>query len=284
MVPLVMSIISILISMLWAGSVIGLTVLSSAQPPPLPGGTSLSLFTIQIFNYIFFTFFSYYVMVFLIASSAAIWYYQSRKSMLGSGIKWLFQAHIGSITFGALIITIIKMMQMMAKGQKSSNVVTQIFRAICICLLAQIERFVKVMNRFAVIIMSFTGEDFVTSCKSTGIIIFKNLGVFSVITIVSNFFYYSGLLLCTGIPTTIAGIVVSNIDIKDPTMPILLVFFSSLLITNIFLATFTETLTSVFVFYSLDLQLQEYGINIVNVPSDMQLLLEHAFDDSEDYR
>lgn len=63
-----------------------------------------------------------------------------------------------------------------------------------------------------------------------------------------------------------------------------LVFFCSLIISNIFLTTFTETLTSVFVFYSLDLQLKDYGIDIVNVPSDMQLLLEHAFDDSEDYR
>jgi hypothetical protein len=32
------------------------------------------------------------------------------------------------------------------------------------------------------------------------------------------------------------------------------------------------------------MQLNEYGIRVVNVPSDMQLLLEHAFDDSEDYR
>jgi hypothetical protein len=67
------------------------------------------------------------------------------------------------------------------------------------------------MNRFAVIIMSFTGEDFVTSCKSTGIIVFKNIGVFSVINIVSNFFYYSGLLFCIGVPTTIAGIIANNV-------------------------------------------------------------------------
>lgn len=283
-IPLVMSIFTMLFTMLWAGSIIGLTILGGANPPPIEPGTTLGLFFIQIFGYIFFVFFTYYVMVFLVASCVAIWYYQSRKNMITSGIKWLFQAHIGSITFGAMIITIIKILQAMAKGQKKTNAAAAVARAVCICLLNALEKFVKIMNRFAVIIMSFTGEDFVTSCKSTGIIIFKNLGVFSVITIVSNFFYYSGLLLCAGIPTALTGIIVSNIDIKDTSMPILLVFFSSLLISNTFLTTFTETLTSVFVFYSLDLQLQEYGINIVNIPSDMQLLLEHAFDDSEDYR
>jgi hypothetical protein len=70
---------------------------------------------------------------------------------------------------------------------------------------------------------------------------------------------------------------------KSPALAILLVLCCSFLISSVFLTTFTETLTSVFVFYSLDMQLNDYCIRVVNVPSDMQLLLEHAFDDSEDY-
>jgi hypothetical protein len=92
------------------------------------------------------------------------------------------------------------------------------------------------------------------------------------------------MLTCIGIPTAIAGIIVDNIDFPEPALPVVLVFLCSALISNIFLTAFTETLTSIFVFYCLDLQLQEYGIKIVNHPSDIQILLEHAFDDSEDYR
>jgi hypothetical protein len=211
-IPAIMGLITLIFTVLWASSITGLVILLLANPPPLSYSTTESIITIQGFAYTFFTFFSYYVMVFLVASCVAVWYYQSERSMLGSGIRWLMKGHIGSITFAALMITIIKMVKTMVKKKAGrGNACGEACRCICICFLTVLEQFVKVMNRFAVIIMSFTGEDFITSCKSTGIIIYKNVGVFAIITIVSNFFYYSGLLLCIGVPTTIAGIIASNI-------------------------------------------------------------------------
>lgn len=196
----------------------------------------------------------------------------------------MFKGHIGSLTFAALVITIIKMLKEKAKKGSKGNSCVALMRACCVCLLAVLEKFIKVMNRLAVIIMAFTGEDYITACKSTGVIVYNNLAVFAIITIITNFFYWSGMLTCIGIPTAIAGVIVDNIDFPQPALPVVLVFLCSGLISNIFLTAFTETLTSIFVFYCLDLQLQEYGLKIVNHPSDIQILLEHAFDDSEDYR
>lgn len=200
-----MTILTFVFTLLWAGSITGLIIMGSAQPPPLQPNTAFSLYTTQAFLYTFFTFFSYYAMVFLVSSAVSIWYYQIDKNMIGSGLKWLIKGHIGSLTFAALIITIIKMLLTMVKKKRTTNMVAAVARMICVCLLAALEKFVKVMNRYAVILMSFTGEDFITSCKSTGVLIFKNIGVFSVLSIVSAFFYYSGIFLCTGIPTAIAG-------------------------------------------------------------------------------
>jgi hypothetical protein len=50
-------------------------------------------------------------MVFLIATAAGLWYYGIDRNYLTTGLKWIWNAHIGSFTFAAMIIAIIDMMK-----------------------------------------------------------------------------------------------------------------------------------------------------------------------------
>ena len=64
-----------------------------------------------VFFNIFYTYFLYYVMVFLIATATAIWYYNIEGNYLLKGLKYIFNAHIGSFTFASMIAAIISMIR-----------------------------------------------------------------------------------------------------------------------------------------------------------------------------
>lgn len=64
-----------------------------------------------IFMIIFFAIFLYYVMVFLVAYMVGKWYYGHRGTGCCSGFGVMNRAHIGSLTFTTLMITIVKIVQ-----------------------------------------------------------------------------------------------------------------------------------------------------------------------------
>lgn len=66
---------------------------------------------------IFYSYFLYYVMVFLIATATALWYYGIESNYITTGLKNLWKGHIGSLTFASMIVTIISIL----KNQAESN-------------------------------------------------------------------------------------------------------------------------------------------------------------------
>lgn len=157
-IPFLITIFTFIFTVVWVGSIVGLVVVGTSDPPPLSLNTLYSLYTTQAFIYAFATLFTYYVTVFLVASAVAVWYYQVKDKTVCSGFGWLFKGHLGSLTFAALVIIIIKMLKEKAKnGKKRGNSCVAVARALCVCFLAILEKFLKVMNRLAVIIMAFTG-------------------------------------------------------------------------------------------------------------------------------
>ena len=56
---------------------------------------------------IFYGFFVYYLEVFLIATATALWYFSIDQNFLTTGLKWIFESHLGSFTFASMIIAIV---------------------------------------------------------------------------------------------------------------------------------------------------------------------------------
>lgn len=104
---------------------------------------------------IFWGFFLYYCMTFLVASACAYWYYQSPNNSVLRGINNI-KYHLGSICFGAIVITIITMLRVLAQSKKGSNGAARIVASFATCILSCIEDLVKVLNNYSIIVMAVT--------------------------------------------------------------------------------------------------------------------------------
>ena len=80
-------------------------------------GTENFFIFVYTFMFIFMNEFLYYVMVFLIATACGDWYYGIEDNYYTTGVGRINRYHIGSITFGALIITIITMLRRAAQEE-----------------------------------------------------------------------------------------------------------------------------------------------------------------------
>lgn len=98
-------------------------------------------------------------------------------------LRWspnLLCSHLGSLTFASIIITLIKLVQMaLDSAQREAD---NCYVKICICCIqccvSSIEALIQTLNHYAIIIMSLTGQGFVDSAKTGGIIIFSHPALF----------------------------------------------------------------------------------------------------------
>ena len=112
---------------------------------------------VWLFFNMFYSYFLYYVMVFLIATATALWYYGIEENYFVRGFKNIWNAHIGSLTFASLIVAIVSMLKNAADNQNNNqNGCGMVCVCIVRCFLSFLEEIVKVLNHNAVIVMSVT--------------------------------------------------------------------------------------------------------------------------------
>ena len=87
-----------------------------------------------------------------------MWYYDIDGNYLCIGMKRIIRYHIGSFTFGALLVTIVTMLRQAAEREADES---NGCGAICLCLVACCLRFIEdlleTLNHNAVIVMAVTG-------------------------------------------------------------------------------------------------------------------------------
>lgn len=232
----------------------------------LSDGGSTGIALLHLFYYFFFLYFFYYVMVFLIASAAADWYFQRGDGGCCTGVARLLRAHIGSITFASIIITIVKIAQTAvdSAARDSDNLCAQICLCFVKCFLNMLEGLVHTLNHFGIIVMTYTGEGFVDSAKTAGVVILSNFELFTVLNSITGFIFMMGILFMTAIPTIVSIPLARSLGIiHDASVVAIIVFLVSLLISCIFLSALTESAMAIYVFYCFDRQLQQYGARSV---------------------
>lgn len=226
------------------------------------------LFVLQLIYYLFFNFFMYYVLVFLIASAVGYWYYQKEGGCC-VGLKHLVGSHIGSLTFASIIIGFIKFIQFALETaqRESTNICTSICLCCVQCCIGMIEGLVQMMNHYAVIVMSYTGQGFVDSAKAAGVVIFSHPELFAVLSSASGFLVLSGLLFLTILPTAASVLICKAMAMSEAAPAVgIFTFFVSLVIAIFFLCTLSETISAMFVFHCFDRQLQVYGVRELPLP------------------
>lgn len=68
-----------------------------------------------VFMFLFMSQFLYYVMTFFIATACANWYYGIEENYYTTSFVRMNRFHLGSITFGAMVITILTILRRMVQ-------------------------------------------------------------------------------------------------------------------------------------------------------------------------
>lgn len=135
-----------------------------------PQATFIFLFAASIF----FSLFLYYVLVYMIASAVGNWFYMQGGLASCAGCPGVI-SHFGSFTFAALIITFIKVLRAIVDygARNTDNFLCCLCLCLTQCFLASVEALLQAMNHYAVIMMSYTGYDFINSAKTATVILFS---------------------------------------------------------------------------------------------------------------
>lgn len=183
---------------------------------------------------------------FVIASSTAYWYFSHLKGnstsspVCKSFCRALFY-HLGSIAFGALILCILVLLQLVfevlhkiSKEQTLSNdPVTNACTKCCIsctrCVLACFERFVRFISHNAFIMMAITGSGFCSAAHEAFYLILRSSAAYAVSHGVGHLLMFFGRLLITAVCTFVGYIMITQIDyfstdIFSPVMPTIVTY------------------------------------------------------------
>lgn len=185
--------------------------------------------------------FLYYVQTYLIATSCSYWYYGIEDNYCLKGSLTMNRFHLGSMTFGALLITVLTILKQMANqgSQDQDSSACGVVASVCLCLVACclscIENLIRTLNHNAFIVMAVTGESYINSAKTAMSIIFENFGLFSIVDFISNLVTFFGVLVTVGIPTLVGFLIIRygrGADEYTSSYGAVAVFFLSILISG----------------------------------------------------
>ena len=189
--------------------------------------------------------------------------------------------HLGSLTFGAIVITILTILRRLVQEESSEqagegNMVIACCLCLVACCLKCIEDIVRVLNHNSIIVMAVTGDSYIDSAKSALSIIFDNLGLFFVADFISDLVVFFGILASTGIPIFIGILILSSEGVNSTEEELAFsaasILFLCLITGVLIISMIGEVLSCVFIFYCFDKKFRSLGIYIENTPAALQNL------------
>ena len=194
---------------------------------------------------------------FIYASSASIWYFNHEKETEGhfilTSFKRAFRYHLGSIAFGSLIIAIVRFLMFFfeifkKKMEKSiaKKTAGKCYKCIfcCIeCCLRCIEKVLEYINKHAYILISIKGDCFCVAAWEGFALTVRNLGRFSVFTLLGKLFSNIGALFITAASGIIGYLVIQNYgflseDINSAFFPVFCMTLVGLIIGLVSMSVF----------------------------------------------
>lgn len=232
---------------------------------------------------IFWGFFLYYCMTFLVASACAYWYYQSKDNSVLRGVNNI-KYHLGSICFGAIVITLITILRMLASTARRAEGAARIAACIAECILRCIEDIVKALNCNAMIVMAMTGEGYIDSAKSAVSLIFDNLGLFIVIDYFANFYNLFTTVFVGLVPAFIGGGIIYYMELAagNPLASSyaiwggIIIFLLSTLISSVVIGVLILSLNCIYIFFCFDKKFISMGMEPRNIPVEIKNIFHEA--------
>ncbi len=231
---------------------------------------------------------------FIIATCCALWYFShggksddKNQGGLGTGVKWLFRYHLGTIAFGSLIIAIMQMIKLAFEylRKKYEKLIGDSMIMKCLicslrCCIWCVDSCVKHITKNAYIQTALTGNHFCGSAWATFWLIVRNAARFSMTSMVG------GLLMFVGKGTilVLSGwigylIIVNSSVLKDkvaaPIFPVVVIIIIAYLISSIFLSIFSFSAETILHCFLVDSEISaKNGVSNVHTPQSLLPFLE----------
>nr|XP_022317576.1 choline transporter-like protein 1 isoform X2 [Crassostrea virginica] len=184
----------------------------------------------------------------VVSGAVATWYFTRDKKTLSCTIctstKLLIFHHLGSVAFGAFIITMVKLprwilMYMQKKMKGSQNTCAKYTMKCCICCLWCLEKCLKYLNQNAYTVVAIQGSNFCSSAKKAFLTLVSNALRVAAINSVGDFVLFLGKIGVTA-ATGAVGIFwfKSKEELNYYAIPVLLVCIFAYFIAHCFLSTY----------------------------------------------
>jgi hypothetical protein len=161
---------------------------------------------------------------FIYASCTSIWYFNHEKGTEGhiilTSFKRAFKYHFGSIAFGSLIIAIVRFLMFFLElfkkraersyGKKKQGKCYKCLMCCLECCLKCITKFLEFINKHAYIMISIKGDSFCKAAWEGFALTIRNLGRFSVLTLLGKLFSNIGTLFIMVASGILGYLVIDN--------------------------------------------------------------------------
>ncbi|XP_021343598.1 choline transporter-like protein 1 isoform X3 [Mizuhopecten yessoensis] len=203
----------------------------------------------------------------VISGAVATWYFARDKSTVScplcKSISLLVFHHLGSVAFGAFIITMVKLprmilMYLQKKFKGSENQCAQYCLKCCICCLWCLEKCLKYLNQNAYTVVAIRGTNFCSSAKKAFLTLFNNALRVVAINSVGDF-----ILMLGKIGVMAATAAVGIIWLKDKEglhyypVPVLLTCVFAFFVAHCFLSIYEMVIDAIFLCFCEDVDMND---------------------------
>ena len=201
-----------------------------------------------------------YLGIFIIGCAAAIWYFNRRDdggnyfhSPIRTSIYWAFRYHLGSLSFGALILAIVWLIQICLafivnyvnklKNKGIDSRIINVFIKCLLCFVSCFERIVQFISKLGFIQVAVTSKNFCTSCIKAGSLLLTNPMKFGFVTAMGEVFVFIGKLFVAAAAGAIGYLLLAQNEelsekLYSSVVPTLLFIAIGWLIAMIFFSTY----------------------------------------------
>mmetsp|Transcript_12122 Transcript_12122/g.10442 ORF Transcript_12122/g.10442 Transcript_12122/m.10442 type:complete len:352 (-) Transcript_12122:250-1305(-) len=181
--------------------------------------TKFSFYMIIIFVY-WSTLFLFAISYFILASSTCLWYFSNEnrdnKSIVSISVSRALFNHIGSIAFGAFVITLFLpirwFMDWLTEKLNEISDRTDFLVRCCSCCVDCFERFVRYLTNHSYIHIAMTGDSFIDGCQESFFLMIRNIIRFGTIQGLGDFFVLLGSVFISAFTTYIGYKIIMSFD------------------------------------------------------------------------
>ncbi|CAM4640095.1 unnamed protein product [Leuciscus chuanchicus] len=238
-----------------------------------------NLFNLQIYNVVAFLWCVNFVIALghcTLAGAFASYYWAFRKPAdiptfpLSQSFMRALRYHVGSLAFGALILTLVQLVRIILeyldhKFKAAQNPCARFLMCCLKCCFWCLEKFIKFINRNAYIMIAVYGKNFCVSAKNAFSLLMRNIIRVVVLDKVTDLLLFFGKLLVVGgvgvlaffffagrIPNT--GTTFQTAALNYYWMPIITVVFGAYLIAHGFFSVYNMGVDTLFLCFLEDLE------------------------------